>query len=407
MTIRYRLYALVALFTSGILGSLVAQEAASVVYAEGDAFTIIRNSGTEERHTWRDADFIGAGLGAGDMVLTDDDTYLELRINSNGSVVRVSENTSFRVTGTPETGDTRLAVTYGRVRAAVNTLRGDEAFTIRGRSVVAGVRGTDFGVSVIATRAGEVRDTIFVLEGEVAVQPRPPEQIESSADDSGAAPDEPEIVLVSAGNLVSVASPNDPIEVKAIDAIFRAEIERDSFRTPILRTPAPGRAPNDGDSPSLVRPGAPVDPEDEPEREPSIDEQVYRVETAPRSLVLRLQSGGGFLAAAGADLYLGSGRVRTGIVAGGTLLAEDPTPAVAFSAAFEPQFGRFVTSFGATSYLTADTEDVTAAVGASLGVGLRFNRVLRELFLDNTIYFNAYPDAELPLVYMPAIGVRL
>jgi|GEM_PF-5498853 len=391
----------------GSLSVLFAQNAASVVYAEGDAFTIIRRTGTEERHTWRDTDFIGAALGSGDMVLTDDNTYLELRINANGSIVRVSENTSFRVTGTPEAGETRLAVTYGRVRAAVNTLRGNEEFTIRGRSVVAGVRGTDFGVSVVATRGGEVRDTIFVLEGEVAVQPRPPEQIESSADESGATPDELEIVLVSAGNLVSVASPNDPIEVRAIDAIFRAEIERDSFRTPSLRSRVPGRSPDDGETPSLVRPNVPEDPESDGQGERDMEEQVVRVERAARSLVSRLQSGGGFLAAAGADLYLGNGLVRTGIVAGGTLLAEDPTPAVAVAAAFEPRFGRLVASFGATSYVTADTEDVTAAVGASLGVGFRFNRVLRELFLDNTIYFNAYPAAELPLVYMPAIGVRL
>ena len=313
----------------GSLSVLFAQNAASVVYAEGDAFTIIRRTGTEERHTWRDTDFIGAALGSGDMVLTDDNTYLELRINANGSIVRVSENTSFRVTGTPEAGETRLAVTYGRVRAAVNTLRGNEEFTIRGRSVVAGVRGTDFGVSVVATRGGEVRDTIFVLEGEVAVQPRPPEQIESSADESGATPDELEIVLVSAGNLVSVASPNDPIEVRAIDAIFRAEIERDSFRTPSLRSRVPGRSPDDGETPSLVRPNVPEDPESDGQGERDMEEQVVRVERAARSLVLRLQSGGGFLAAAGADLYLGNGLVRTGIVAGGTLLAEDPTPAVA------------------------------------------------------------------------------
>ncbi len=383
-----------------LIGSLFAQDAATIVYAEGDAFTVVRDSGREERHTWRDPDFIGLGLAGGDSVLTDEGTYLEIRINANGSVVRVAENTSFIVTGDSDETNTRLAVTYGRVRAAVQTLRGAEAFSIRGRTVVAGVRGTEFGVSVIASRSGKIEDTIFVLEGEVAVRSVVTADDQESLEDKNGT--DPALValsqevLVSAGKLVTASSTRDPLVVETIDPLFRAAIEQDRVRTPVLLRP-----PID---PSIDAPGRQTAPTEDPE----VDDQSIVVDRGPRSVVFRMQSGGGFFGAAGADFYLGtSRRIRTGLVAGATVLDDEPTPAVAVSAAFTPTFGALATSFGVSSYLTADTEEATAAVGASIGLGIRFGRVLHELFLDNTVYFNAYPDAELPLVYMPAIGVRL
>jgi TolB-like protein len=130
-------------------------------------------------------------------------------------------------------------------------------------------------------------------------------------------------------------------------------------------------------------------------------------ESRPRSLVLRFQSGGGFLGAGGVDFYPRRGLVRTGLVAGGTLIADDPTSAVAFAVAVEPTRGRIVTPIGISSYVTIDGDTVTAAAGVTAGFGVRFNRVVREIFLDNVIYFNGYPDAGLPLVYMPVFGVRL
>lgn len=132
-----------------------------------------------------------------------------------------------------------------------------------------------------------------------------------------------------------------------------------------------------------------------------------QTEGRTRLVALRLQSGGGFLGAGGLDFYPGRGLVRTGIVAGGTVIAEDTTPAIAVALAVEPSAGRLIVPFGVSSYVTATSDDVTAAVGVSLGLGIRFRRVLHELFLDNIIYFNAYPRSGLPLVYMPVIGVRL
>ena len=134
---------------------------------------------------------------------------------------------------------------------------------------------------------------------------------------------------------------------------------------------------------------------------------VTQIDSQSRLVALRLQSGGGFLGAGGLDFYPGRGSVRTGIVAGGTAIAEEPTPAIAVALAVEPSAGRLIVPIGVSSYVTATSDAVTTAVGVSMGIGVRFSRVLHELFLDNIIYFNAYPSAGLPLVYMPVIGVRM
>jgi hypothetical protein len=69
--------------------------------------------------------------------------------------------------------------------------------------------------------------------------------------------------------------------------------------------------------------------------------------------------------------------------------------------------GRVVVPIGVSSYVAVNADTVAIAAGVTAGFGVRFNRVIREFFLDNVIYFNTYPDAELPLVYMPVLGVRL
>lgn len=151
----------------------------------------------------------------------------------------------------------------------------------------------------------------------------------------------------------------------------------------------------------------PAPPPVPPEREDGILGEVPAEAERSRAIAFRIQSGGGFLGAAGLDIYPGRGRLRTGLAAGAAFGATDPIPAITVAIAIEPSIGRVVMPIGLSSYVTADAEAVTAAAGLSLGVGIRFDRVLHEIFLDNLIYFNSYPTAGLPLVYMPVIGVRL
>ena len=399
---------LIVVVLFGVLSSLVwAENAATVVYAEGDGFTIIRRSGEEERLFWDDPNFIGVSLADGDTILTDDRTFLELRMTANNSIVRVSENTSFEISqGGAGDRDTRLAVTYGRVRAAVQRARGSREFEIRGQTVVAGVRGTDFGVSVLATPIGEIEDKVFVVEGQVAVQPEAPED-SSDQDDA-------EAVLVSAGNQVAVRSARDPIVVEAIDAPTRAEIERTSFRSQLPTAPAPRPDPRPAPPAPTPEPPQPAEPDP---TDPGVDSGVVEATGTPRSVVVRLQSGGGFVAAGGPDVYLFDRFLRMGMVLGATLSGGEPTPAAAATLAIEPRFGRLVTSLGVSGYATTDLAGVSwsdvsgaavsAAVGATLGLGIQFDRGIDGLFFENTVYFNVYPNAGLPLVYMPALGLRL
>ena len=399
---------------------VAAEDAATVVYAEGDGFTIIRRSGDAERRTYADPDFIGVGLADGDTILTDDGTFLELRMYPNNSVVRVSENTSFEISqGGADGGDTLLAVTYGRVRAIVQRIRGSRDFEIRGQTVVAGVRGTDFGVSVLLTPIGEIEDKVFVVEGEVTVQLEAPdpspdsddsdEQTETS-DPRGGASDN-EAVLVSAGYQVAVGSSRNPIVVEPIDPPTEATIERTFFRSPLPTEPAPPREQRP-EPPAPAPEITPQPPEAAPEGPDPTDADAVQAPGTPRSVVFRLQSGGGFVAAGGPDVRLFDRFFRIGLIAGGTLTGAGLAPAAAATVAIEPRFGRLITSLGVSAFATSALDatswtTVSTAVGATVGIGLEFDRFIDSLFFDNTLYLNVYPNAGPPLVYMPALGLRL
>jgi hypothetical protein len=66
-----------------------------------------------------------------------------------------------------------LSLVYGRVRAKVDKLAGTDTFTIRSATSVAGVRGTDFGIDVVARQQAvavpENLTRTYVFEGTVTV----------------------------------------------------------------------------------------------------------------------------------------------------------------------------------------------------------------------------------------------
>lgn len=423
MQMRSRLLVLVVMMLAFPV-FVAAEDAAMVVYAEGDGFTILRRSGDAERRTWEDPDFIGVGLADGDTILTDDGTFLELRMHANDSLVRVSENTSFEISqGGASGGDTRLAVTYGRVRAIVQRIRGSREFEIRGQTVVAGVRGTDFGVSVLLTPIGEIEDKVFVVEGEVTVQlgaagpssdnEDADEQMETS-DREGTA-SATEAVVVSSGYQVAVGSSRDPIVVEPIDPPTEATIERTSFRSPLQTEPVPPPAPPPEPRPEPPAPAPEITPQP-PEASPGgpnrTGAEAVQTTGARRSVGFRVQSGGGFVAAGGPDVHLFDRFFRVGLIAGGTLTGVGLAPAAAATVAIEPRFGRLVSSLGVSAFATSALNGisfttVSTAVGATVGIGLEFDRFIDSLVFDNTFYLNLYPNAGPPLVYVPALGLRL
>lgn len=139
---------------------------ATIEFASGDDVLVIR-SGRRLGFT----DPFGLELHIGDQVQTGRGVFIELRLHAGGAVVKLAENTTFRLERMAD-GQTGMSLVYGRVRAKVDKLAGTDTFTIRSATSVAGVRGTDFGVDVIARQqaAAPVNLTrTYVFEGSVTV----------------------------------------------------------------------------------------------------------------------------------------------------------------------------------------------------------------------------------------------
>lgn len=141
-----------------------------VIYAEGVEISVYRN-GTLEAHQLRYEDVLGLPLYRGDMIQTADDTFLEIQLLPARNILKVAENTTFQLTDLKIGGSGAFDVTYGRVRAKVHQLSRSQSFQLRGRTAIAGVRGTDFGYDLIAERDGRVRADIYCFEGSVEITP--------------------------------------------------------------------------------------------------------------------------------------------------------------------------------------------------------------------------------------------
>lgn len=131
------------------LGLAAAEPWARIVYAEGSSFNLVR-SGKVLKKEVASADVIGFELASGDILQTASSTFLELYIYPVSASVQIAENTSFRCESDGTGTQTKGELYYGRVRAKVAKLSGSNSFRISSPSLVAGVRGTDFGLDVIS-----------------------------------------------------------------------------------------------------------------------------------------------------------------------------------------------------------------------------------------------------------------
>ncbi len=160
--------------------SAAAAPYASVAYAEGSSFILVRSGKTTTWPVSSDA-VLGMEIMPGDIIQTGPSTFLELFIVPISASIQIAENTSFRcdadASGTKSTGE----LYYGRVRAKVSKLSGGSSYRISSPSLVAGVRGTDFGCDVIAVRPAPgaassamaalspILHRVFCFEGSVLV----------------------------------------------------------------------------------------------------------------------------------------------------------------------------------------------------------------------------------------------
>jgi hypothetical protein len=108
----------------------------------------------------------------GDYINTYKGTFLEIQVTGSRNVLKIAENTSFKIDETSEQDSSRYKVSYGRVRARVQKLAGLSQFALTGPSMVAGVRGTDFGYDILYNSEKETTvASVYCFEGQVEVQP--------------------------------------------------------------------------------------------------------------------------------------------------------------------------------------------------------------------------------------------
>jgi len=129
---------------------------ARVSYAEGESFLLVRDN-RSTRWNADDPQTFGMTLRSGDVIQTSAATFLEIAIDSISAKIRIAENTSFRLEGDLTGKQASGELLYGRVRAKVAKLTGNASFRLSSPSLVAGVRGTDFGCdAIVATTSDKV-----------------------------------------------------------------------------------------------------------------------------------------------------------------------------------------------------------------------------------------------------------
>ncbi len=188
-------------------GIAVAQSKAAAVieYASSDDVIVIRQG-----RALNVADPFGLELLEGDNVQTGRATLLEIRLIQGNAVFKLAENTTFVLTRAAS-GDTTLSLIYGRLRAKVDRLSGKDAFTLAGASAIAGVRGTDFGMDVIASRSSGLSfplTQVYCFEGEVIVTAL----VNTVASSRERLESIPKSFLISPGQMVTVKRVDDVME---------------------------------------------------------------------------------------------------------------------------------------------------------------------------------------------------
>lgn len=192
-----------------------------IVYAEGKDFSVVRQ-GNRTSYAVSDPQVIGLPVAEGDLIQTGGGTFVEVQLLPRGSVIKIAENSSFLFKGLgPEGATVSLGLLYGRVRAKVATLSGNDSFTIRTGSTVAGVRGTDFGMdSIIQPYDNQTSDAVpsftpsvrvYCFTGQVAVLPESTEDV--------IPPSAPAVIIKKNEEVkVDLSSPIPLVERKSLEA---------------------------------------------------------------------------------------------------------------------------------------------------------------------------------------------
>ena len=239
----------------------IAQEGAVAVLEYASDFSEI---GVYDRNNFEVEIFLGIGLSSGDRIVTGDSS-VELRLEPNGSIIRLAPNTTFVIDSLQgEQGAPETASTLQRGRARFVAARSDQrrnVYSVRSPGAVLGVRGTDFGIAVISDGApveeDPVDEEVFVFSGEVIVTARATgEDVFLAAGQGIALSDEPFLPQEWGADRISAFEEPLRFEQLGPGAVPRPTAEepaaRDVIDEPAL-PPAPPPAPTE---PPAPEPGA-------------------------------------------------------------------------------------------------------------------------------------------------------
>lgn len=177
------IFLFIAIFSSATLVWAQGGPKALLVYADDEsALTVITKEGTPR------AAMMGDTIQVGETIRTGK-TTAELQLDPNGSIIKLSRNTTFKIEALASGGSqdsNRMSLAAGKIRTVAAKVTGKERYEIRTPTAVCGVRGTDFSMVVEEGK----RDAVYVQRG----------LVEFARTSGGAV----QSVLVGAGQFVDV-----------------------------------------------------------------------------------------------------------------------------------------------------------------------------------------------------------
>ncbi|MDA3956055.1 FecR domain-containing protein [Oceanispirochaeta sp.] len=262
MSFKFR-YLFIILITLGA-AVVQAESSAEIVYAEGEGFTIVRK-GQSLYYDLYESSVEGMILQGGDLVLTEESTWVEIQIGGSATLIKIAENTTFTLKSLQNEGGI-FKVSYGRVRARVEKLIGDTPFWMEGADTVAGVRGTDFGYDLFYDEASPEKKnvSVYCFDGKVEVVRRleTPEGEDFQADSSfEKGKENTSTVILRKNEMVSVYSEDRtaPLDKKRIQSEVKEFWEINDFNyepAPEAKTASQGSFQTFHNDADLLRRGA-------------------------------------------------------------------------------------------------------------------------------------------------------
>jgi hypothetical protein len=174
---------------------------AEITHVEGSDLTIVNQERGRDITYAPKMDQITIYEGA--SIITGEDTFVEIVLKNSRAVIKIAENTNFRLQHVEtEPGESLFHVFAGSIRAKIKRLTSNSQYYFVGGNTVSGVRGTDFGMTIgrPGTDGGETK--VYCFEGELEVVPR--EYIGPEL------PEPKERTIVATGEMVKVPPEDAP-----------------------------------------------------------------------------------------------------------------------------------------------------------------------------------------------------